>query len=94
MNGPHPARPGVPEGVPVRPAVWPPILLPEECAALLGLCRREVLDMARDQRLPCIRLGPKTVRFLRDSVIAYLARLERPALTDPEVLAERRRIRA
>jgi excisionase family DNA binding protein len=80
--------PGSPkEEAPIRPAAWPPVLLPEECGALLGLSRREVLDMARDQRLPCVRLGPKTVRFLRDSVIAHLARLERAALTDAEVLA-------
>jgi excisionase family DNA binding protein len=73
-----------------RPRLWPPVLLPEECATLLGLGRREVLDMARDHRLPSVRFGRKTIRFLRDSVIAHLARLERPALTDAEVLAPRR----
>lgn len=76
-----------------RPAEWPPVLLPEEAAALLGVSRREVLDMARDRRLPAVVLGRKTVRFLRDSVIAHLARLERAALTDGEVLGSSRRRR-
>jgi excisionase family DNA binding protein len=72
-------------------AGWPAVLTPDMCAAMLGLGRREVLDMARDQRLPSVRLGRKTIRFLRDSVIAHLARLERAALTNGEVTAESRR---
>lgn len=65
---------------------WPPILDPDEAAEFLHLpSRREVLKLAREQRIPSVRLGHKRVLFLRDSLLEALKRQETPALSDREL---------
>ena len=64
----------------------PPVLSADQVAELLHLpSRREVLKLARRRVLPVVRLGPKRIVFLRDSVVAALKKLETCAMTDEEL---------
>jgi hypothetical protein len=55
----------------------PPVLDSEGCAILLGMkSGREVLRVAREQKLPSVKFG-KRVLFLTDEVIATLRRMQR-----------------
>jgi hypothetical protein len=71
----------------LRPTIteWrylPPVLDSEGCALLLGMkSGREVLRVAREQKLPSVKFG-KRVLFLTDEVIATLRRMQRPAVLD------------
>ena len=67
----------------------PPVLSADQVAELLHLpSRREVLKLARRRVLPVVRLGPKRIVFLRDSVVAALKKLETCAMTDEELASE------
>jgi hypothetical protein len=60
----------------------PPVLDADDCAQLLGMkSGREVLRVAREQKLPSVKFG-KRVLFLTDEVIATLRRMQRPAVLD------------
>lgn len=39
------------------------MLSPDAAADLLGVCKQTVLNMVKDKRLPCIRLGSQIVRI-------------------------------
>ena len=63
----------------------PPILDADGMAKMLFLASgREALKMAREQRLPSVRVG-KRVLFIRDEVIRFLAEQSRPGLTDEDL---------
>ncbi len=67
------------------PDEYAPILDAEGVAKLLYLASgREALKMARERRLPCVRVG-KRVLFVRDEVIRYLARQSLAALSDEDL---------
>ena len=62
-----------------------PILDAEAVADLLYLASgREALKMARERRLPCVRVG-RRILFIRDEVIRYLAEQSRDAITDDDL---------
>lgn len=69
---------GLPYGI-------PPILDSEGVAKMLYLASgREALKMAREQRLPSVRVG-KRVLFIRDEVIRFLVEQSRPGITDQDM---------
>lgn len=43
-----------------------------ELAHRLGVTASTIHDWARDGRIPCLRVGQKTLRFNPDAVIAFL----------------------
>ena len=48
------------------------VLTPDEAAALLKISRRQLMDLARDRRLKCLRMGHRTVRFTERDVLKFL----------------------
>ena len=66
----------------------PPVLDADQLALLLHLgSRREVLKLVRARVLPHVRLGPKRILFLLDSVLDALKRREIADVTDEELAA-------
>lgn len=64
----------------------PPVLDADQLARLLHLgSRREVLKLVRARVLPHVRLGPKRILFLLDSVLAALKRREVADLADGDL---------
>lgn len=57
----------------VKPAIDTPVMTREEVAAWLKVRPREVERLG----VPCIPLGRKTVRYLRDDVLAWLEQQRR-----------------
>jgi excisionase family DNA binding protein len=49
-----------------------PLLKVPEVAALLGLRPKSVYDLVESGKLPHFRLGPRTIRFARADLIAWL----------------------
>jgi hypothetical protein len=50
----------------------PDYVAAEWIAIRLSVCSRHVLKMAEDERIPCLRLGEKCVRFSPDAVARKL----------------------
>jgi excisionase family DNA binding protein len=50
-----------------------PLLTGEEAARLLAVTENWVYDSVRAGRLPCIRLGPKFIRFTRSDLEAWVS---------------------
>ena len=66
-----------------------PVLSADEVAKLLHLgSRREVMKLVRARVLPHVRLGPKRVLFLLDSILDALKRRETADFTDQELAHE------
>ena len=64
---------------------FPPVLDADQTARLLHLASgREALKLAREQRIPSVKLAKK-VLFVRDQLIETLIQQSRPALTDAEL---------
>lgn len=64
----------------------PPVLDADQVAELLHLgSGREAVKLARRRVLPHVRLGPKRILFLLDSVLAALKRREVADFTDGEL---------
>ena len=64
----------------------PPVLDAAQVAELLHLgSRREVMKLVRARVLPHVRLGPKRVLFLLDSILDALKRREVADFTDQEL---------
>jgi excisionase family DNA binding protein len=53
-------------------ATLEPLLKVPEVAALLGLRPKSVYDLVESGKLPHFRLGPRTIRFARADLIAWL----------------------
>ena len=71
-----------PDGSPDK---FPPILDADSMAEMLYLASgREALKMAREQRLPSVRVG-KRVLFIKAEVIRFLAEQSRSALSDEDL---------
>ncbi len=67
------------------PDEYRPILDADGMAKMLYLASgREALKMARERRLPSVRVG-RRVLFIRDDVIEFLAEHSRRALTDDDL---------
>ena len=47
------------------------LLTPDEVAAMLRVARKTVITMARDERIPCIRIG-RFVRFDPDEIRRWI----------------------
>ena len=47
------------------------LLTPEEVAAMLRVARKTVITMAREERIPCIRIG-RFVRFDPDAIRRWI----------------------
>jgi excisionase family DNA binding protein len=45
----------------------------QEAAKLLGVEARTLLAWAREGRVPCLRLGPRTIRWTRSMLEAWAA---------------------
>lgn len=48
-----------------------PLIAAQELAEKLGVCRETVRRMARDKRIPSVKVG-KSVRFKLDEVLSHL----------------------
>ena len=59
-----PSQPEVPHSTNARRLVTA-----GELAVLLGVTTETIRHWARDGRIPCLRVGQKTIRFDRDSVL-------------------------
>ena len=71
-----------PDGSPDK---FPPILDADAMAKMLYLASgREALKMARERRLPSIKVG-KRILFVRDEVVEFLAEQSRSALSDDDL---------
>lgn len=53
------------------PADW---LDTKGAAALIKVHPRSIVRLVRDEGLPVVKLGPKTLRFEREAVLRWLAR--------------------
>ena len=63
----------------------PPILDPDQVAAWLHLSSgRQVLELARRQVLPSVKIG-KRILFRRDGILKALESAEIPAIPDDEL---------
>ncbi len=49
-----------------------PLITAGELAAILGVSTHTVRHWARTGRIPCLRVGQKTLRFDRDAVLAAI----------------------
>ncbi|MCC7364351.1 MAG: helix-turn-helix domain-containing protein [Dehalococcoidia bacterium] len=49
-----------------------PLITASELAAVLGVTTHTVRHWARTGRIPCLRVGQKTLRFDREAVLAAL----------------------
>ena len=49
-------------------------LTTRQCAELVGVHPRSIVRLVRDEGLPAVRLGGKTMRYERAAVLAWLAR--------------------
>ena len=47
------------------------LLTPDEVAGMLRITRKTVITMARDERIPCIRIG-RFVRFDPDAIRRWI----------------------
>ena len=52
----------------------PRLLRPEEVAEILGVHRSTVHRLAARGQLPCVRIPPRTLRFIPDQVNAFINR--------------------
>ncbi len=52
----------------------PHLLRPEEVAEILGVHRSTVHRLAARGQLPCVRIPPRTLRFLPDQVSTFINR--------------------
>ena len=65
--------------------LYPPILNADQVAELLHLASgREALKLAREQRIPSVKVG-KRVLFVLEEVIRSLADQSRPAISDDDL---------
>jgi predicted site-specific integrase-resolvase len=49
------------------------LLTAEQAAPIYGVKPRTLLAWAREGRVPCVVLGPKTIRFTRRSLLEHAA---------------------
>lgn len=54
------------------PARLPDVLRTAEVSALLRVSKPTVLRMVKDGRIPVCRIGPKTLRYPKDAVVALM----------------------
>jgi excisionase family DNA binding protein len=74
MNTPRSARPEPPRNPP-PPTIAPPVtplVTTRELAAVLGVTTDTIRGWARSGRIPCLRVGQKTLRFDREAVLAAI----------------------
>lgn len=65
-DGPRPPAPGRSDHV------TQPLITASELAAVLGVTTHTIRHWARMGRIPCLRVGQKTLRFDREAVLAAL----------------------
>jgi len=58
------------------------LLTVKEVAELLGLAPGSVYHWISQNRLPCVRLSPRCVRFRRKDLEALIERMSAPSGTD------------
>ena len=58
------------------PARLPDVLRTAEVAVLLRVSKPTVLRMAKDGSIPVCRIGPKTLRYPKDAVVALISEAE------------------
>ena len=64
---------------------FPPILDADQAAEMLHLASgREALRMAREHRIPSVKVG-RRVLFIRDEIIKALMEQSRPAISDEQL---------
>lgn len=56
-----------------------PLLTATQAGELLGVSRWTVYDWVRERRIPCLRLAPRTLRFRRSSLEAWIREQEQAA---------------
>lgn len=54
----------------------PDILLAEEAAKMLRVHVRTLYELVNEKKIPHFRLGPRRLRFLRSSLVAWAASQE------------------
>jgi len=59
-------------------------LAPAHVAAILGVSRSTVLRLVRTGQLPCIRVGPRTIRVSVEELERFLAARISPSPDAPE----------
>lgn len=52
------------------------LLTADDVAAAAQLTKDRVWELTREGKLPCVRLGPRTIRYRADRVEAAIAELE------------------
>lgn len=74
MSTPRNARREPPPGVPTPPSKPPaiPLVTTRELAVELGVTADTIRGWARSGRIPCLRVGQKTLRFDREAVLAAI----------------------
>jgi excisionase family DNA binding protein len=74
MSTPRSPRCEPPSGITTSPSKPPATLLAttRELAAMLGVTADTIRGWARSGRIPCLRVGQKTLRFDRAAVLAAI----------------------